>query len=157
MAENEGVRETPNPFNTNKNHRGQKDISRITIQFNVAFDIRNFKSATSLVVWGLTDELLVLKSTFHNNVSSPFVAEAFACLEGKKLGISMGIQSIKIMKDSRTIIKKCQTSSTDKSEIGVIIKDIQNKKVYFQEIIFQHIHRSGNSQAHRFVKNTLDR
>ncbi|KAG8501065.1 hypothetical protein CXB51_003131 [Gossypium anomalum] len=157
MAENEGVKETQIPLNTNKNHRDLEDIPRITIQFDTAFDNRNFKSAVGLVVCGLMGELLALKSTLHNNVSSPFAAEAFACLEGIKLGISMGIQSVKIMGDSRTIIKKGQTSSTDKSVIGAIIRDIQNKKSCFQEIIFQHIHRLGDSQAHKFAKNTLDR
>ncbi|KHG01491.1 Baculoviral IAP repeat-containing 6 [Gossypium arboreum] len=106
----------------------------MTIQFDAAFDNSNFKSATGLVVWGLMGELLVLKSTLHNNVSSPFATEAYACLEGIKLGISM-----------------------DKSVIGAIIRDIQNKKPCFQEIIFQHIYRLGNSQAHRIAKNTLDR
>lgn len=41
--------------------------------------------------------------------------------------------------------------------IGAIISDIQNKKPCFQEIIFKHIHRLGNSQAHRLAKDTLDR
>lgn len=96
-------------------------------------------------------ELLVLKSTLHNNIPSPFTAEAFTCLGGIKLGITMGIQSVIIMGDSRTVIKKCQMSSTDKSEIGAIIKNIQNKNSCFQEIIFKHIHRSGNWKTHRFA------
>ncbi|KAH1106665.1 hypothetical protein J1N35_010433 [Gossypium stocksii] len=105
-------------------------------------------------VWG---ELLVLKTVIHNNVSSPFAAEAYACLEGTKLGMSLGVHSIKLMGDSKIIIRKCQTTLTDKSVIGAIIRDIQNKKVCFQEILFQHIHRSGNSQAHRLAKDTLEK
>ncbi|MBA0632253.1 hypothetical protein Godav_001039 [Gossypium davidsonii] len=34
--------------------------------------------------------------------------------------------------DSKTIIKKCQMTLTDKSVIGAIIRDIQNKKPCFQ-------------------------
>ncbi|MFQ6650125.1 hypothetical protein Gotur_023214 [Gossypium turneri] len=45
----------------------------------------------------------------------------------------------------------------DKSVIGAIIRDIQNKKPCFQEIIFQHIHRSENLHAHRLAKDALDR
>ncbi|MBA0554353.1 hypothetical protein Golob_013463, partial [Gossypium lobatum] len=48
-------------------------------------------------------------------------------------------------------------SAIDKSVIGAIIRDIQNKKPCFQEIIFQHIHKSGNLHAHRLAKDTLDR
>ncbi|MBA0869762.1 hypothetical protein Goshw_003019 [Gossypium schwendimanii] len=42
------------------------------------------------------------KSTLHSNISSPFVAEAYACLEATKLVISMGIESVTIMGDSKT-------------------------------------------------------
>ncbi|MBA0755087.1 hypothetical protein Gogos_000128 [Gossypium gossypioides] len=110
----------------NRNYRIQEDIPRVTIYFDAAFDSRNFKSAIGLVGWDLRGELLVLNSIIHNNISSPFAAEAYACLE-------------------------------DKSVIGAIIRDIQNKKPCFQEIIFQHIHRSGNSHAHRLAKDALDR
>ncbi|KAH1090758.1 hypothetical protein J1N35_018015 [Gossypium stocksii] len=40
----------------------------------------------------------------------------------------MGILSVMIQGDSRTVIKKCQTIKPNKSAIGVIIRDIQNKK-----------------------------
>ncbi|KAK5802154.1 hypothetical protein PVK06_029737 [Gossypium arboreum] len=77
--------------------------------------------------------------------------------EGAKLGILTGVHSIKIIGDSKTTIRKCQTTATNKSVIGAIIKDIQNKKTCFQEIIFHHIQRSENSQAHRLAKEALDR
>ncbi|MBA0863138.1 hypothetical protein Goshw_017236, partial [Gossypium schwendimanii] len=35
--------------------------------------------------------------------------------------------------------------------------DIQNKKSDFQELIFQYIHRSKNSYAHRLAKNALEK
>ncbi|MBA0700997.1 hypothetical protein Goari_000052 [Gossypium aridum] len=45
----------------------------------------------------------------------------------------------------------------DKSVIGAIIRDIQKKKADFQELIFQHIHRSENSYAHRLAKIVLEK
>ncbi|MBA0702950.1 hypothetical protein Goari_020417 [Gossypium aridum] len=59
--------------------------------------------------------------------------------------------------DSKTVIKKCQENFTDKSVIGAIIRDIQNKKVDFQELIFQYTHRSENMNAHRLAKNALEK
>ncbi|MBA0743311.1 hypothetical protein Gogos_006005 [Gossypium gossypioides] len=44
-----------------------------------------------------------------------------------------------------------------KSAIGAIIRDIQNKKSDFQELIFLYIHRSENSYAHRLAKNALEK
>ncbi|MBA0755596.1 hypothetical protein Gogos_020512 [Gossypium gossypioides] len=63
----------------------------------------------------------------------------------------------KDVRDSKTVIKKCQENSTDKSVIGAIIRDIQNKKADFQELIFQHTHRSENMNAHRLAKNALEK
>ncbi|MBA0753649.1 hypothetical protein Gogos_020071 [Gossypium gossypioides] len=157
MAEYEGIKVLKNNGKMNRSYRIQEDILRTTIHFDAAFDSRTLKSATGLVGWDLRGNLLALKTVIHSNVPSPFAAEAYACLEGTKLGISLRTQSVQLMGDSKTIIKKCQTTSTDKSVIGAIIRDIQNKKSYFQELIFQHIHRSKNSYAHRLAKNALDR
>ncbi|MFQ6641878.1 hypothetical protein Gotur_016898, partial [Gossypium turneri] len=98
-----------------------------------------------------------LKTVFHSNVPSSFAAEAYACLDGTKLGTSLRFHSVKLMGDSRTIIRKCQETTTDKSAIGSIIRDIQSKKSDFQELIFQYIHRSKNFCAHRLAKNALER
>ncbi|MBA0697380.1 hypothetical protein Goari_020921 [Gossypium aridum] len=62
----------------------------------------------------------------------------------------MGFNSIAIVRDSRTVIKKCQTMAPDKSIIGELIRDIQSKKVYFQEIDFHtglHPSRTGRKMA----------
>ncbi|MBA0618697.1 hypothetical protein Godav_028001, partial [Gossypium davidsonii] len=83
--------------------------------------------------------------------------EAYAGLHAVKLGISMGLHSVTIKGDSRTIIKKCQTKAQDKSVIGAIISDIQRESEYFQEISFQFINGTENSLAHRIAKEALRR
>ncbi|MBA0754107.1 hypothetical protein Gogos_021431 [Gossypium gossypioides] len=40
----------------------------------------------------------------------------------------MGFKDLQIIGDSKTIIKKCQSSEQDRSVIGAIIKDIQEIK-----------------------------
>ncbi|MBA0865684.1 hypothetical protein Goshw_014479 [Gossypium schwendimanii] len=71
------------------------------------------------------------KSTLHSNISSLFVAEVYACLEATKLGISMGIESVTIMGDSKTVINKCQSTTKDKSVIETIIQDIRSNRSCF--------------------------
>lgn len=51
-----------------------------------------------------------------------------------RLGILLGINTCEIFRDSKTVIKKCQSTETDKYIIGAIIKDIQEVKSLFQEI-----------------------
>ncbi|MBA0634356.1 hypothetical protein Godav_029597 [Gossypium davidsonii] len=122
-----------------------------------AYDNKTLRSVSGMVGWDLRGNLMVLKTVIHRNVPSPFAAEAYACLDGTKLGISLRTQSVKLMGDSRTVIRKCRETSTDKSAIVAIIRDIQNKKSDFQELIFQYIQRSENSYAHILAKNTLEK
>ncbi|MBA0628280.1 hypothetical protein Godav_023039 [Gossypium davidsonii] len=67
----------------------------------------------------------------------------------------MGLRSVTIMGDSKTVIKKCQTIDMDKSIIGPVIRDIQSYGSRFQEIIFQFIQKLENYQAHKLAKEAL--
>ncbi|MBA0628755.1 hypothetical protein Godav_023415 [Gossypium davidsonii] len=71
-----------------------------------------------MVARGQNGEIAISKSILHSKVSSPFVAEALACLEATRLGISMGFNSVTIMGDSKTIINKCKIGVRDKSILG---------------------------------------
>ncbi|MBA0630100.1 hypothetical protein Godav_002229 [Gossypium davidsonii] len=93
----------------------------------------------------------------HSAISSLFVAKALAGLQAIQLGISMGFNSLAIVGDSRTVIKKCQSTDPDKSVIGALIRDIQSKKVHFKEIDFQFIHRLENECAHTLAHEALKR
>ncbi|MBA0635363.1 hypothetical protein Godav_025916 [Gossypium davidsonii] len=48
-----------------------------------------------------------------------------------QLGISMGFSILEIMGDSRTVIKKSQTTDFDRSIIGALTRDIHSKKIHF--------------------------
>ncbi|MBA0618864.1 hypothetical protein Godav_028143 [Gossypium davidsonii] len=115
MAEYEGIKVVKKIERIYRGYRIQEDVPRITIQFDAALDNRTFKLATGLVGWDMRGNLLVLKTVIHRNVPSPFAIEAYACLEGIKLGIALRTQSVRIMGDSKTVIKKSQATSTDKS------------------------------------------
>ncbi|MBA0582377.1 hypothetical protein Gorai_024527, partial [Gossypium raimondii] len=123
LIELEGVREkklTSTPVRS----QGQGGVElRESIQFDAAFDISNSRSTLGIVARDQNGEIKVSKSTLHFNVSSPFVAEAYACLEATKLGINMGLDSVTIMGDSKTIINKCRMTIRDKSILGAIIED----------------------------------
>lgn len=125
------------------------------IQFDAAFDIRNFSSSSGMMVRDQDGVIRASKSTLHSNISSPFIAEAYACLEATKLGISMGIELVTIMGDSKIVINKCQSTTRDKSVIGAIIKDIQGNSSRFQKIVFRFIQRTKNGQAHNLANDAL--
>lgn len=45
----------------------------------------------------------------------------------------------------------------DKSVIRVIIRDIQSKRSCLQEVVFQFIQRSENTQAHKLAIEALEK
>ncbi|KAH1032482.1 hypothetical protein J1N35_044656 [Gossypium stocksii] len=102
-------------------------------------------------------DILASKIVMHSVISSPFAAEALAVLQAIGLGISIGFNSLAIVGDSRTVVKKCQSTELDKSIIGELIRDIQSTKVHFQEIDFQFVHRLENECAHTLAHEALKR
>ncbi|MBA0628754.1 hypothetical protein Godav_023415 [Gossypium davidsonii] len=108
-----------------------------------------------MVARGQNGEIAISKSILHSKVSSPFVAEALACLEATRLGISMGFNSVTIMGDSKTIINKCKIGVRDKSILGAIMVDIQNNKTRFQNVVFRFIQRTENVKAHDLAREAL--
>ncbi|MBA0778096.1 hypothetical protein Gotri_006013, partial [Gossypium trilobum] len=113
------------------------------------------RSASGLVVKNEEGRIVAAKSILHDNVASPFAAEAYAGYQATRLGIQMGYHILDIIGDSKTVITKCKNTNRDKSEIGAIISDIQSLKDYFQEVRFQFIPRVENTEAHRLAKETL--
>ncbi|MFQ6670626.1 hypothetical protein Gotur_035462 [Gossypium turneri] len=155
IAELEGVGKERRTLKTARIQRHTEEKTKDTIQFDAAFDANRSRSASGVIVQNWRGEMRVLKTTLHSNVSSPFLAEAFTCLQAIKLGISLGLRSVTIRGDSKTVIKKCQSAEMDKSIIGAVIKDIKSHSLLFQEIDFQFIQKSDNFQAHKIAKETL--
>ncbi|MBA0583544.1 hypothetical protein Gorai_014396 [Gossypium raimondii] len=121
---------------------------RATVHFDVAFDRQTSRSTSGLIVWNEEGEILASQAVHHSNIEDPFTAKAYAGLQAIKLGISLRINKIEVMGDSKTIIKKCQSSIIDRSVIGAIIRDIQNRKISYQEIEFSFIPKARNIYAH---------
>ncbi|KAA3453178.1 reverse transcriptase [Gossypium australe] len=147
--------ERTHTFDRVSHQRQARQETKATIFFDAAFDSKNFKSASGLVVQGETNEWLVSKSVIHSAVSSPFMAEAQAGLQATKLGISMGFQTITIVGDSKIVIKKCNSAIIDKSVIGAVISDIQRSRRCFQESHYRFVNRIENREAHHLAVEAL--
>ncbi|KAK5826301.1 hypothetical protein PVK06_021218 [Gossypium arboreum] len=93
----------------------------------------------------------------HFDIATPLTAEVHVGLQAVKLGIFIGFNKMEVVGDSRTVIKKCQSTDIDKSVIGAIIRDIQSKKDKFEEIKFHFILKVENTYAHVIVKEALKR
>nr|KJB80407.1 hypothetical protein B456_013G095600 [Gossypium raimondii] len=101
--------------------------------------------------------MLATQAVTHSNIANPFTAKAYAGLQAIKLGIRLGVNKIEVMGDSKTFIKKCQSTNIDKSVIRAIIRDIQIHRNSFQEIEFIFIPKAKNIYAHTIAKEALRR
>ncbi|KAG8483579.1 hypothetical protein CXB51_023543 [Gossypium anomalum] len=129
--------------------------TRVVIFFDGAFDQHLSRSASGLLVRNMRGDILVSKLIIHENVASPFAAEAHAGAQAVRLAILLGLHKCDINRDSRTVIKKCQSADRDNSIIGAIIRDIQDMKHFFQKLNFYHIPKSENTLAHTIAKEAL--
>ncbi|MFQ6633335.1 hypothetical protein Gotur_012384, partial [Gossypium turneri] len=108
----------------------------------------NFLAVSGLIVKNEAGRIVGAKSILHDNVASPFAAEAYAGFQATRLGIQLGYYTLDIIGDSKTVITKCQSGNRDRSEIGAIISDIQSLKDFFQKVRFYFNPRSENIEAH---------
>ncbi|MBA0638750.1 hypothetical protein Godav_025627, partial [Gossypium davidsonii] len=127
---------------------------RVTVHFDGAFDCQSSKSAIGLILRNEEGEILASKAVIHSHIVTPFTAEAYAGLQAVKLGIFMGLNKIEVVGDSKTVIKKCQSTDTDKSVIGAIIRDIQSQKDRFQKIELYFVPKVENVYVHVMAKES---
>ncbi|MBA0639747.1 hypothetical protein Goklo_022764 [Gossypium klotzschianum] len=89
IAELEGVGKEKHTWGTDRLQKYSEEEPEDTIFFDAAFEANRSRSASRVIAHNRRGEMKVLKTTLHSNVSSPFLAEALACLQAVKLGVSL--------------------------------------------------------------------
>ncbi|MBA0842369.1 hypothetical protein Goarm_002197, partial [Gossypium armourianum] len=77
----------------------------IHINFDAAYNPQQFRSASGLIAKNDSGKVLVSKSLLEKKVASLFTAKACVCSQAVRLGISNGVDSVKIKDDALTVIK----------------------------------------------------
>ncbi|MBA0686420.1 hypothetical protein Goari_014025 [Gossypium aridum] len=129
----------------------------IKINFDGAFSNSMFRSTMGLVAWNMEGQVLFSCSMLHENTPSSFTIEAIVCLRAVQVGLERGWPKVTVEGDALVIIKKCQSSTLDKSQLSAYIHDIQSLRVRFQHIDFFHTPRSTNSQVNLLETESLKR
>ncbi|XP_052885337.1 uncharacterized protein LOC128293830 [Gossypium arboreum] len=144
-------------YQSNENFQQNVCRARVIVYFDAAYDQQHSRSVSGLLARNEKGDILASKMVTHFEIVTPFMAEAQAELQTVKLGIFMGLNKMDVKGDSKTFIKKCQSSKIDKSTIGATIRDIQSTKDRFQEMGFHFIPKTMNIYAHVIVKEALKR
>ncbi|MBA0857044.1 hypothetical protein Goshw_006694 [Gossypium schwendimanii] len=113
------------------------------------------KSASGIVSKNAEGIAILSYLETQKEVPSTFAAEALACRKVVQIGIEMQWLEIIIEGDSLAIIKKCQSKSQDRSQVGVYIHDIHKIIDKFNNIVFKYTLRSENGLAHILATESL--
>ncbi|KAK5835811.1 hypothetical protein PVK06_011521 [Gossypium arboreum] len=93
----------------------------------------------------------------NRGVASVFAVKAIACRRATLIGLDMQRSEIIIEGDLLSIIKKCNATEIDKSQIGACIHDIHKLKSKARKLRFEYTPRSENGLAHILATESLKR
>lgn len=125
--------------------------------FDGSFDICNSRSCSGVMVIDSSDEVLFPCSIFHQNVASSFAVEVIACFWALCTCNERKWLDIKIEGDVVSIIRKCNSNKEDRSEIGALIRNINQFARNFQSIHFRYVNREANYLANILATESLKR
>lgn len=131
--------------------------STIKINFDGAFRVSTFYSASGIVARDSDANVLASKSPLANNVPSGFAVDALACLHAIEMGLDQRWADVIIEGDAMKVIKKCMSKSRDKSLLSAYVSDIHGLKTGFQSIEFCFTPRKSNRLAHIIATESLKR
>lgn len=118
------------------------------INFDGSFERVGHRSCSGIMGRNSQGEVLNTRAVVTQNVGSPFTAETIACWWAIKTGIENGWSEVRIEGDALSIIKKCQSVTVNRSEIGALIRNIKLISQQIQKIDFNYVQREANRMAH---------
>lgn len=129
----------------------------IKANFDVTFSKEKYRSRARIVLRNSFVEVVASKATLSANVPSAYAVEAVVCSQVVDLGLELRIKKKIVKGDSLSVIKKCNSSKNDKSELNPFIRNIKNKLHCFERIQFMHVYRRDNSLADLLATLSLKR
>ncbi|KAK8653045.1 hypothetical protein V6N13_127065 [Hibiscus sabdariffa] len=120
----------------------------IKFNFDTAFILSKKEAFSGVIARNSPGLILAACILPHVVIDDAFIAEARACEAVVNFTIELGFRAIHVEGDSLAVIKKLISPKNDKSIIRPIISDIQSKLGFFEKIIFSHVGRRGNEDAH---------
>ncbi|KAA3465749.1 reverse transcriptase [Gossypium australe] len=126
-------------------------------RLKINFDGRRNISADRVVVRDSSGNILLSSADIHKGVHTTFAAEALAYRRATQIALNMKEEDMIIEGDSLTVIKKCQSTVQDKSQINTYIYDIRSMKSSMRSLTYVFTLRSANRLAHVLPVESLRR
>ncbi|GMJ07053.1 hypothetical protein HRI_004374500 [Hibiscus trionum] len=120
--------------------------------FDASFNRLEGSSVSGVVGRNTDGKIMAACSIKHPSVADPFAAEAHACLVTIRFLKDLGFRRATVEGDSRTVIRKLNQTTHDRSLIGPIIHDIKEESKGFDFIEFRFTHQEANGAAHLMAR-----
>ena len=83
----------------------------------------------------------------------PELAESWALCHAVILARDEGLTSVIFASDCLSLVQRMNSSSMDRSEVGVVVSDIKRLVACFSPVSFCHVKRSLNAAAHILARS----
>jgi ribonuclease HI len=93
-------------------------------------------------------ECVAACSELLNEVTTPEITEVLAVRRALSLADGEGFGKVQVVSDCLSVIQRIESTTIDRSPVGVIIQDIKSLAFSFEAISFKHVRRHCNESAH---------
>ncbi|KAL4347997.1 hypothetical protein GQ457_17G012790 [Hibiscus cannabinus] len=118
------------------------------VNFDASFSSSEQRSCSGVVI--RNDQGMLLGSCFtsHDHIASPFAAEAVTAIAGLRFALHLGLQSIILEGDARSIILRLLDRSRDVSVLSPLISEGKSLARNFRDCAFMCVPRFSNRATH---------
>ncbi|KAL4312747.1 hypothetical protein GQ457_01G025130 [Hibiscus cannabinus] len=118
------------------------------VNFDASLSSSEQRSCSGVVI--RNDQGMLLGSCFtsHYHIASPFAAEAVAAIAGLRFVLHLGLRSIILEGDARSIILRLLDRSRDVSVLSLLISEGKSLARNFRDFAFMCVPRFSNRAAH---------
>jgi ribonuclease HI len=111
------------------------------------------RMSMGMVVRDHEGKCLAAASVPLQGFSSPELAEAMALRQAMEIANEKGFVNVIFASDCLSVIQRLNKPRTDRSDVGLVLKDIKVLAEGFSSVSFKHVRRSLNEAAHLLARS----
>uniref|UniRef100_A0A8R7P8F8 Reverse transcriptase zinc-binding domain-containing protein n=1 Tax=Triticum urartu TaxID=4572 RepID=A0A8R7P8F8_TRIUA len=120
----------------------------VLINVDAAIFSNLHKLGIGILIRNHKGECLVACTEPLKGMVQPKLAESWALRQAVILARDEGLTSVIFASDCLSLVQRVNSSSIDRSEVGVVVSDIKRLVACFSSVSFCHVKRSLNAAAH---------
>jgi ribonuclease HI len=125
----------------------------VKIHVDAALFPSSRRMGIGVVIRSHRGDCLLSCSELVQEVMTPEVAEALALRHAVSLAGDEGFDNVVIASDCLSLVQRINSSTVDRSQVGVLVQDIKARSSSFAAVSFNHVYRNCNEAAHTLARS----